>query len=120
MATAVPSRHRRPHAPLGVLSALEALALAALSFYLVLVVIPDAYAVEWSCFGQSAQHTSGDTYVSGFVVLGALGWLATLGATALANATNRPRLALLIPVVWFALLTGLAAISAAMIGPLPC
>jgi hypothetical protein len=120
MATAVHRSHR-PHLSLGVLSAIVALVLAALSFYLVLVAIPDAFTVTWSCFGPGgSERTAGDTYVSGFVVLGALGWLAALGGTAIANATGSTKLAFAIPVAWFTVLTGLAIVTAWEIGPLPC
>jgi hypothetical protein len=49
-----------------------------------------------------------------------LGWFAALLGVVYANIDERPRLAALIPLVWFVALVGATLIAAASIGPAPC
>ena len=119
----VPRRHRlrRPDMPWGLLAGLEVVALAFLSAMLVLIVIPNGFEVEWGCFGQSGSlHTGADTYVAGFAVGGALGWLLTALITAFVYASGRRLVALAVPLVWFGVLVLAAVGVAASIGPLAC
>ena len=114
-------RHHLRFPSVGVVSALEALALGVLAFILVFVVIPDAFSVDWGCVGRGGlNRTAGDTYVSVFAVFGTVGWFVALGATTVANAVGKPKLALAIPFAWFSGLTLGAVAVAASIGPLPC
>lgn len=118
-----PALHHHHHwlPSVGVVSALEALALGVLAFILVFVVIPDAFSVDWGCVGRGGfSRTAGDTYASFFAVFGTVGWFAALGATTLANATGKSKLALAIPLAWFSVLTLGAVALAASIGPLAC
>jgi hypothetical protein len=52
--------------------------------------------------------------------LGLLGLVLVLVAILFAHIAARTRLATLLPVVWFGMLVGGAAIAAAWIGPAPC
>ena len=114
-------RLRRPSMPWGLLVGLEVVTLAFLSAMLVLVVIPNRFDVEWGCFGGSGSlHTGADTYVDGFAVGGALGWLVATGVTAVVYAVGRQLVALAVPLVWFGALVLAALGVAALIGPLPC
>ena len=115
---------RRPHRHLvsvGVVTAAEALMLAALSFMLVLNVIPDAFDVKWGCIGHGGfTRTAGDDYANAFAVVGAVGWLAVLGGTALASVTDRRWLAFVIPLAWFSVLTLASLVVTVLMGPQPC
>jgi hypothetical protein len=106
--------------PWGLLVGVELVALAIGSLMLVLGIIPSAFDVDWGCTSVTGKtRTAGDTYIAAFAVLGALGWLAAAGTTAVVHATGR-RLALAVPAVWFGVLVLTALAVAAAIGPLPC
>ena len=115
------SRAHRLSMPWGLLVGLELVAFALVSAGLVLDVFPTMFELEWGCVSSSGElHTSADTYVATFAVLGALGWIATAAVTAVVHAAGRTRLALAIPVAWFATLVLLAFGVAAAIGPITC
>lgn len=115
-----PRRRVRRGIPWGLLAGIELIALAAVSAWLVLVLIPSAFEVEWSCFGESARHTSADTYIGAFAVGGVLGWLVAAGLTALVHTSSRGWLAVVVPAAWFGVLVIASVAVAASIGPLSC
>lgn len=107
--------------PVGFLSALEFVLLAPAALIIVLVVVPRSVGIESSCVGPfGAVATSGDTYVAGFVTLGTLGWLGVLVGVIFAAIAERPRLVLLLPALWFAVLVAAALVVALAMGPTPC
>jgi hypothetical protein len=106
--------------PWGLLTGLETVGLAVLSLLLVLIFIPSAFDVQWSCFGESIAHNSADTYVATFAVFGGLGWLIAGALTASASSVGRRWLALAIPAVWFGVLVGASLVAAAAIAPISC
>jgi hypothetical protein len=115
-----PSRLRRGVTPERV-TGIEVLVLAPLAAILVLWLIPEWFQIDWGCVSASGLgHTSGDTYITVFAVFGTLGWLLVAMAALFANVTGSNRLAQLLPVIWFALLVGSAAVTAATVGPAIC
>jgi hypothetical protein len=110
---------RRIAAP--ALSGLEILVLAPLAALLVLVVVPNGFAVEWDCIGPlGVQATRGDSFGRAVAVAGTVGWLAVLIAMLYAHIAERPRVAVLLPLVWFVVLVVGTVIAAAAVGPAPC
>ena len=69
--------------------------------------------------GSGSLHTGADTYVAGFAVGGALGWLVATGVTAVVYTVGRQLVALAVPLVWFSAVVLAALGIAALIGPLP-
>ena len=115
------NRHQRRCALPPALSVVEILVLAPVAAILALWVIPGAFEIEWSCVGRyGVQATRGDSFGDAVTVGGTLGWLAVFVAVLFAHIAERPRLAALLPVVWFAVLILTTLIAAATIGPAPC
>lgn len=115
-----PSRLRRGLTPERV-TGFEVLVLAPLAAVLVLWLIPEWFQITWGCVSATGVgHTPGDTYITTFAVFGTLGWLLVAMAALFANVTGANRFAQLLPVAWFAVLVGGAAVSAATIGPAIC
>jgi hypothetical protein len=115
------TRLHRPAMPWGLLAGLEVLALALLSGWLVLDLYPSAFDLHWGCVSSSGElHSSADTYIAVFAVGGALGWLVAAAATAIAHASGKRRVAAVIPIAWFALLSLGALAVAQHIGPITC
>lgn len=105
----------------GSLSALEILVLGPLAAYLVLLVIPSAFDIESQCVGEfGAEQITGDTYFAGASVFGAFGWLAVVVGVIAAQIAESPRVAVLLPIAWFAVFVGGALVVAATIGPQLC
>jgi hypothetical protein len=114
------SRLRRGLTPERV-TGVEVLVLAPLAAILVLWLIPTWFQIDWGCVSATGVgHTSGDTYITTFAVFGTLGWLLVAMAALFANVTGANRFAQFLPVVWFAVLVGGAAVTAATIGPAIC
>ena len=115
------SRRRRRFS-IDSLALLELLVFVPVAGVLVLWLIPKWFDIQWSCVsGFGAEGTSsGDTYSNVVGVLGTFGWIIVAIAVLFAHIAERPRLAALIPAVWFGLLVVGAAIWAAAIGPAPC
>lgn len=118
------SQSTRPHRltmPWGLLAGLEVVAFAVVSGWLVLDLFPSVFDVEWGCSGTTgSMHSSADTYIAVFTVVGALGWLGAAAATAVLHAAGRRAVALAIPFAWFAALTLAALATAVAIGPITC
>lgn len=113
--------HRSWHLSAGWLSVVELLVLGPLAAILVLGLIPSAFEIEWACIGpRGIEGTAGDTYAAAFGVVGTLGWFAVLAAAIYAEIVGARRLAVLLPVIWFAVLVSTALIAAAAIGPQLC
>jgi hypothetical protein len=76
----------------------------------------------WSCVTSlgAEGNTASDVFSNTVGVLGTFGWIIVAIAVLFAHIAERPRLAAVIPAVWFVLLVGGAAIAAAAIGPAPC
>ena len=114
-------QHKRPHVSAPSVSLLEIVVLAPVAAILTLWVIPDAFGIEWSCVGRyGVQATRGDSFGDAVTVGGTVGWLAVLIAVLFANIAERPRLAALLPVVWFVVLVLATLIAAATVGSAPC
>ena len=115
-----PSRRRR--LSIDSLSLLELVVFVPLAGILGLWLIPKWFDIQWSCVtGVGIQgDTAGDTYSDTVGVLGTLGWIVVAIAVLFAHIAERPRLAAVIPAVWFGLLVGGALIAAAAIGPSLC
>jgi hypothetical protein len=105
----------------GWLSVVEMVVLVPTAAILVFGVIPSAFDVEWNCVGRTGtRRTAGNTYLSGFAILSTFGWVLVLVAGIYAEIAERPRLAAIVPVVWFAVLVATALVAAAAIGPELC
>jgi hypothetical protein len=104
------------------LSLLELVVFVPAAGILVLWLIPKWLDIQWGCVtGLGEQgNTPGDVYSNTFGVLGTLGWLVVAIAVLFAHIAERPRLAGVIPAVWFGLIVGGAAIGAAAIAPAAC
>jgi hypothetical protein len=114
-----PRRHRFS---IDSLSVLELLVFVPAAGVLALWLIPDWFDIHWSClsgFGEEG-NTPGDVFSNTVGVLGTFGWILVAIAVLFAHIAERPRLAALLPALWFVLLVGGAAIAAAAIGPAPC
>jgi hypothetical protein len=113
---------RRRHLSVDSLSVLELLLLVPTAGVLALWLFPKWFDVQWSCitgFGVEG-NTPGDVYSNAVGVLGTLGWIVVAIAVLFAHIAARPRLAALIPALWFGLFVGGALVWAAAIGPSPC
>jgi hypothetical protein len=112
----------RPHEfPSGWASFLELLVLAPLAAVLVLGVVPSTFEIQWECVrGYGVVRTVGDTYLTGFAVVGALGWLVVLAGTIYAHISERPRIAMALPAAWFTALVLGSVVVGAAIGPAMC
>jgi hypothetical protein len=112
------SRHEFP---LGWASFLEILILAPLAAVVVLGVVPSVFEIEWECVrGYGVVRTVGDSYLTGFAVAGAVGWIAVLAAMIFAHIAERPRIAMALPIAWFAVLVAASLAVGAAIGPATC
>ncbi len=104
--------------PLGVI---EILLLAPLAAILVLVAIPRMFDIESNCVGTyGVESGAGGSYFDGLSVAGTFGWLLVIVAVLFAHIAERPRLAALLPLAWFAVLVLTALVVAVSAGPLPC
>jgi hypothetical protein len=117
----IPRRAQGRELPVGWASFLEVVVLAPLAAVLVLGVVPATFEIEWECVrGYGVVRTIGDSYLTGFAVLGTLGWVVVLTGMIYAFVSERPRIALALPLVWFAVLVLSALVAAAAIGPATC
>ena len=107
--------------PPGLVSALGFALLGPLAAVLVLVAFPRAFGIESACVSETGSVTTdGDVYVSAFAVLGTAGWLAVFLAVMYASIAERPRVVMLLPAVWAAVLVVAALVAAVVVGPAPC
>lgn len=112
---------RHLHLGVGHLTAAEILVLGPLAAFLVLWAIPEAFEVEWGCISTAGvAHTSADTYVAGFGVLGTLGWILVGLVVLFASITGWRRVWAVLPIAWFSALVLGALVAAAAIGPQLC
>lgn len=112
---------RRRRFPVGALSAVEILVLGPLAAFLVLWVVPAAFEIEWQCIGTTGvQRVAGDSYVAGVTVAGTFGWLAVAVGAIYAQISESRRLAVLLPLVWFAFFVLAALIGAVSLGSQTC
>lgn len=120
MAHALHGSH--PHEfPSGWTSFVEILILAPLAAVVVLGVVPSVFEIEWECVrGYGVVRTVGDSYLTGFAVVGAVGWIAVLAAMIFAHISERPRVAMALPLAWFAALVLASLVVGAAIGPATC
>jgi hypothetical protein len=117
----VPRRMQGHELPAGWASFLEIVVLAPLAAVLVLGVVPSAFEIEWECVrGFGVVRTVGDSYLTAFAVVGALGWVAVAVGMIYAHISERPRVALALPLAWFVVLVVSALVAAAAIGPATC
>jgi hypothetical protein len=116
-----PTRRRR-RCSVDSLSVLELFAFVPTAGVLVLWLFPAWFDIGWSCVTGLGEQgdTPGDVYSDAFGVLGTFGWLVVAIAVLFAHIAERPRLAAVLPAVWFGLLIGSALVAAAAIGPAPC
>jgi hypothetical protein len=111
-----------PHEfPSGWASFLEILILAPLAAVVVLGVVPSVFEIEWECVrGYGVVRTVGDSYLTGFAVIGTVGWIAVVAGMIFAHISERPRVALALPAAWFAVLVLASVVAGAAIGPAMC
>lgn len=104
------------------LSLVEILVFIPVAGILVLWLIPKWFDIQWSCVSGSGQegNSAGDVFSNTLGVLGTFGWIVILIGVLYAHIAERPRLAAVLPALWFVLLVGGAAVAAAAIGPSPC
>jgi hypothetical protein len=97
------ARKRPRHPSLGTLGFLEILVLGTLAAVLTLWAIPSAIGIEWECLAGSGgvEPGRGDSYLSGVVVLGTVGWLLVSIGVLYAQIFESRRGTLLLPVAWF-------------------
>ena len=96
---------------------LEILVLGPIAAVLVIGFIPSQFGVDWQCVGANGvQRVSGDTYLSGMIVAGTLGWFLVALGVLFAQIAESERLAVLLPVVWFFVLVVSAFALSAAIG----
>ena len=112
----------RPHERLSAyLGVLEILVLGPLAALIVLWLIPATFEIEWRCVGQAGvQRVSGDAYIAAVVVAGTFGWLLVLIGEIYAHIAESQRLALLLPIAWFAVFVAAALIAAISMGSQLC
>jgi len=123
MADPVPQQHPlRRRFSFDSLSVLELLVFVPAAGVLALWLIPDWFDIHWSCLGALGEegNTPGDVFSNTVGVLGTFGWILVGIAVLFAHIAERPRLAAVLPALWFVLLVGGAALAAAAIGPAPC
>jgi hypothetical protein len=114
-------RSRRHEFPWGWACVVELAILAPLSAVLVLGVVPSTFDIESECVrGYGVVRTVGDSYLASFAVLGAVGWVGVVAATIYAHISERPRLATVVPIAWFAALVASSVVSGLAIGPATC
>jgi len=107
--------------PSGWASFLEILILAPLAAVVVLGVVPSVFEIEWECVrGYGLVHTVGDSYLTGFAVIGAVGWVIVLAGMIYAQISERPRIALALPLAWFTTVVLASLVVGAAIGPARC
>jgi len=107
--------------PSGWASFLEILILAPLAAVVVLGVVPSLFEIEWECVrGYGLVHTVGDSYLTGFAVIGAVGWVIVLAGMIYAQISERPRIALALPLAWFTTVVLASLVVGAAIGPARC
>lgn len=104
------------------LSLVELVVFIPLAGVLVLWLIPKWFDIQWSCVSGLGQegNTSGDVYSNAAGVLGTFGWIVIVIGVLYAHIAERPRLAALLPALWFVLLVGGALLAAAAISPATC
>jgi membrane-bound ClpP family serine protease len=84
-------------------------------------VVPSVFEIEWECVrGYGVVRTVGDSYLTSFAVIGAVGWIAVVAGTIYAHISERPRIALALPLAWFAALVLTSLAVGAAIGPARC
>jgi len=87
----------------------------------VLGVVPSLFEIEWECVrGYGLVHTVGDSYLTGFAVIGAVGWVIVLAGMIYAQISERPRIALALPLAWFTTVVLASLVVGAAIGPARC
>ena len=102
-------------------SAVEILVLAPLTAIFAFWLVPDAFGIEWSCGSVvGIESTRGDSFAETVAVAGTIGWVLVFLGTLFAQIAERPRLAVVLPLAWFALLIGAMTIAATAVGPAPC
>jgi hypothetical protein len=96
--------------------------LGILAAVLVLWAIPSLFEIEWECIAGAGgvESGKGDSYLSGVVVFGTLGWLLVAIGVVYAQIFGSRRGTLLLPAVWFATFVLGALIVATALGPQPC
>jgi hypothetical protein len=105
----------------GWLSVVEIVVLVPAAAILVFGAVPSAFDVEWTCIGPTGtERTAGDTYLAGVAILMTFGWLLVLVASVYAEIAERPRVAALLPVLWFVAVVAISLVAAAAIGPELC
>ena len=114
-------RSRRHELPWGWACVAEIAILAPLAAVVVLGVVPSAFDIEWECVrGYGVVRTVGDSYLTSFAVIGAVGWVGVVAATLYAHISERPRVAAALPLVWFAALVTSSLVAGVAIGPATC
>lgn len=113
---------RRRELPVGLIGALEVVVLGVLAAVVVLWAIPNAFEIEWECIAGSGgvRESQGDSYLSGVVVFGTLGWLLVSIGVVYMQIFGSRRGTLLLPAAWFAAFVLGALIVATALGPQPC
>jgi hypothetical protein len=116
-----PGARRSRHVGAGFLSVLEIIVLGLLAAYVVLLLIPSAFTIESDCVGElGRKRITGDSYFAAAAVVGTFGWLAVGVVAIYAQIADRPRLALLVPLAWFAVFVSASLIMAVAIAPQLC
>lgn len=116
---AVKARRRLPKGAVIVLFAVEMLALGALGFLLLVLLIPDWFGIETFCLFDGPQAPAADALaVAAIVALISTGIGILTYAIALID--HRRPWWWLIPPAWLATLVAVEAVAAPIIGPQPC
>lgn len=116
-----PGARRSRHVGAGSLCVLEIIVLGLLAAYVVLLLIPSAFTIESDCVGEyGRERIPGDSYFAAASVFGTFGWLAVAVVTIYAQIADWPRLALLLPLAWFAVFVSSSLIVAVAMAPQLC
>lgn len=114
-------KHRIAHLEPGPLSLLEILVLGPLAALFTIWLVPSIVGIEWQCIGTAGvEHVGGDTYLSTIVVLGTFGWLLVTVGAIYAQIAESHRLAVLLPLGWFAAFVTGALVIGLSLGPVSC
>ena len=113
--------HRIAHLEPGPVSLLEILFLGPLAALFTLWLVPSLVGIEWQCASAlGVVHVGGDTYLSTIVVFGTLGWLLVMVGAIYAQIAESHRLAVLLPLGWFAAFVAGALLIGLSLGPVSC
>jgi hypothetical protein len=87
---------------------------------LVLLVIPDAFGIEWFCLFEGPTTKAADHYLAVAAIATAASWLALVVGTICAHRAGLANLGLALPPAWFVLIVASSIVVAAAIGSQPC